>query len=246
VSFAIPANTVKAIIGQLRKYGEVRRGWIGANVQDLTPDLAEGFNVESVAGALAGNITPGGPAALAGLAPGDIVTSIDGQAVANARVMQKRIAESPMGKVLAFGILRKGAPQSIDVRVARRMGKPESRAEVSARSVAGALLGLKVEALSSETRRKLGFGSAVEGVVVSAVALGSPAAEAGVKPGDVILEAGQRRVRNPDELKAQIAAVKREQRPSVLIALHRAGEMVFKALRFQDRKTNTVLKTARR
>ena len=249
VSFAIPANTVKVIVMQLRKFGEVRRGWIGANVQDLTPDLAEGFHLASAHGALVGHVTPGGPAALAGLAPGDIVTRIDAQSIVDARLMQKRIAEAPTGKVLAFGVLRKGSLQQFNIRVARRVEHTERRVGVGAARLQpenSSMLGLGIEALSNELRRKYGFATALDGVVVSAVAAGSPAAEAGVITGDVIVEVAQNCVRNPVELKAQIATARAKKQRVVLMALNRSGEMVFTALRIQAGKIDTPLKTGRR
>ncbi len=249
VSFAIPANTVKVIVMQLRKFGEVRRGWIGANVQDLTPDLAEGFDLASAHGALVGHVTPGGPAALAGLAPGDIVTRIEAQSIVDARLMQKRIAEAPSGKVLAFGVLRKGSLQQFNIRVARRVENTERAVGVGAaprQPESSLMLGLGVEALTSEQRRRSGFGTALDGVVVSGVAPGSSAAEAGVIKGDVIVEVAQNRVRSPVELKAQIVAARVKKLRVVLVALNRSGEMVFKALRVQSRRFDAPLKTAGR
>jgi len=249
VSFAIPANSVKVIVMQLRKFGEVRRGWIGANVQDLTPDLAESFHRASAHGALVGHVTPGGPAALAGLAPGDIVTRIEAQSIVDARFMQKQIAEAPMGKVLAFGVLRKGSLQQFSIRVARRVAQTERPVGVGAaprQPENSSMLGLAVEALTNEQRRRLGLGTALDGVVVSSVVPGSSAAEAGVIMGDVVVEVAQIRIRNTVELKAQIAAARARKQRVVLVTLNRSGEMVFKALRIQAGKIEAPLKTAGR
>ena len=108
------------------------------------------------------------------------------------------------------------------------------------------MLGLSIEALTSDQRRRYGFGTALDGVVVSRVAAGSPAGEAGVIMGDVIVEVAQNRVRNPVEVKAQIGAARAKKQRVVLVALNRSGEMVFKALRIQGRKVDAPLKTAGR
>lgn len=111
ISFAIPSNTVKTIVAQLKANGRVRRGWIGANVQDLGP---------AKHGALVGHLTPGGPAAGAGLKVGDVVTRIDGRAVADSRAMQRLIVESDIGRALELNLVRKGQAHTVSLRVGRR------------------------------------------------------------------------------------------------------------------------------
>ena len=111
ISFAIPSNTVKSIVAQLKANGRVKRGWIGANVQDLGP---------AKRGALIGHVTPGGPAAGAGLKVGDVVTEIDGNQVADSRAMQKLIVESAIGRQLDMSLVRKGQARTVSMRVGRR------------------------------------------------------------------------------------------------------------------------------
>lgn len=111
IGFAIPSNTVKTIVAQLKQGGRVKRGWIGANVQDVAPGAK---------GALVGHVTPGGPAAAAGLRAGDLVTSIDGKAIADSRAMQNLIVEARAGRALAVMLSRKGVEREVAVRVGRR------------------------------------------------------------------------------------------------------------------------------
>jgi serine protease Do len=111
ISFAIPSNTVKTVVAQLKHGGRVKRGWIGANVQDVGP---------AARGALVGHVTPGGPAAGAGLVPGDVVMRIDGKEVADSRAMQKLIVEAEVGRKLDVNLTRKGQARAFTVRVARR------------------------------------------------------------------------------------------------------------------------------
>jgi serine protease Do len=111
ISFAIPSNTVKTIAAQLKANGRVKRGWIGANVQDVGP---------AKRGALVGYLTPGGPAAGAGLKVGDVVSRIDGREVADSRAMQRVIVESGVGRALELSLVRKGQPRTVSIRVGRR------------------------------------------------------------------------------------------------------------------------------
>lgn len=126
IGFAIPSNTVETVVAQLKKHGRVRRGWIGANVQDLTASLAIGAPAPRAKGALIGHVTPGGPAAVAGLLAGDIVVKIDDIAVVDSRSMQKLIVEAAVGRQLSVALVRKGQPRNFPVQVARR---PEAGAK---------------------------------------------------------------------------------------------------------------------
>jgi len=111
IGFSIPSNTVATIVAQLRLHGRVRRGWIGANVEDLEDERS---------GVLVGSVAPGGPAAAAGLKPGDIVTRINGERVKDSRMMQRLVVEAEVGQVLNFDLSRAGRGVAMAVRVARR------------------------------------------------------------------------------------------------------------------------------
>lgn len=253
IGFAIPANTVKTIIAQLRQFGRVRRGWIGANVQDLSADLAEGFSLPNARGALIGHVTPGGPAAKAGLEPGDVVTRIDGKDVADSRDMQQTVVEALSGRVLALEIMRKGRLTTGAVRVARRQdqdnpaatAKPDAGSRGEGPSGAGAL-GFNVSPLTSELRARHRVAPAVGGVVVTGVVPASPAAESGVEAGDIVVEAGRETVASPQQLGEKIAGARNAGRSVVLLTLNRGGELSFKALRFRQPNLEKALKTARR
>ena len=250
IGFAIPSNTVKTIVGQLRQFGHVRRGWIGANVQDLSADLAEGLSLPAARGALIGHVTGAGPAAVAGLRPGDVVTRIDGKDVVDSRAMQQIVVEAPIGRVLSLDVMRKGHPMAAKVRVARRLerdGASAATAPVAPAPNTGlAGLGFDASALTAELRAKYRVAPGVEGAVVIAVLPRLSAAERGIEPGDVVVEAGQDAVRSPQQLSAKIAGAQKAGRAVVVLTLNRGGELSFKALRFAQRNVDKPLKTARR
>lgn len=231
IGFAIPSNTVKAVVGQLKQFGRVRRGWIGANVQDLTPDLALGFGLAGPSGALVGHVTPGGPAAVAGLAPGDVVTRIDETDVVDSRAMQRLVAEAAAGRQLGVNVVRKGAVQTVRVRVGRRPEAAASATTTPRGDAANAGLGFRVAAPTAELRARHGIAPGLEGVVVTAVVPGTAAAEVGIEAGDLIVAVAQQPVRTVPELKAQVAAAAAGGRGVILVTLNRGGEVSFQALR---------------
>lgn len=247
VSFAIPSNTVKFVLAQLRKSGRVRRGWIGANVQDLTPDLAAAFMQSTTNGALVGNVTASGPAAVAGIMPGDIVTKIDGKVVPDSRSMQRAVAEADIGRLLAFNLVRRGLPQQVSVRVSARADTAESAPVTQANSSGRfePLLGLNAQQLNPQTRSRLGLGTSVGALLVLDVAPGSPGAEADVRVDDVIVQVDQKTVSGIVQLKSLIAKARSENRRAMLVTMLRGGETVFKALRLSNRKVDTALVTGR-
>lgn len=252
IGFAIPSNTVKTVVAQLRRYGHVRRGWIGANVQDLTGDLAEGLSLANARGALIGQVTAGGPAAKAGLEPGDVVVRLDGKNITDSRLMQQIVVEAPSGRALALDVMRRGKLMSGAVIVARRQEKtnvdaalPVTRARGAANAGVGGL-GFKVSPLTAEMRAKQRIAPGIEGVSVSTVYPGFPAAENGVEAGDIVVEVGRQAVRSPKQLSERIGDARAAGRGVVLLTLNRGGELSFKALRFAKGQPDKPLKTVRR
>src|SRR4051812_8432108 len=117
IGFAIPANLARDVIQQLRQFGVARRGWIGVRIQGVTPDIAEGFGLPTTQGALIADVTKGGPAAKAGLANGDLVTSFDGKPVPDDRALPRIVADTPIGKTVNMDVLRKGRKQTLRITV---------------------------------------------------------------------------------------------------------------------------------
>ncbi|MHB8762828.1 MAG: DegQ family serine endoprotease [Deferrisomatales bacterium] len=192
IGFAIPINMVKAIVDQLKAGGKVTRGWLGVMIQEVTKDLAPSFGLESPRGALISDVVKGSPADTAGLARGDVILEFDGRAVDKVGELPRLVAERVPGARVRVVVLRKGAQETVEVTLGELKDDPlagQARIEEE--------LGLTVQAVTPELRKHLGL-DADTGVVVSGVEPGSPAATAGVRRGDLLLEVNQREVADLD------------------------------------------------
>lgn len=187
IGFAVPVNMMKAVVAQLEKYGEVRRGQIGVVVQDLTPDLAEALGISAEAGAVVSEVRPGSPAERAGLRPGDAIVAVDGRPVRSATDLRNRIGLAERGTTLTLTVVRNG--RRIDVPVT--VGAPEAPA-LAGGSLAPALAG----ALITEIPEDHPAHGEVEGVYVARVQPGSPAWRFGLREGDIVLAVNRRPVRS--------------------------------------------------
>lgn len=244
VSFSVPANTLKFVMARIEKRGVVQRGWVGASALDLTPDLAAAFGVSTVSGALVGNIVAAGPAALAGLMPGDIITEAGGKPIPDARAFQRRIAETEPGTALKLLVVRKGRQVPFVVQVGMRPGDRKLVAARPAPVIAerGLLLGMALEELTPALRGRLGLGTANMGVHVRSVGAGSPAAEADIRVGDVVQEIGQKRVSGAQSVKDLLRIERSAGKRFALLMLSRDGLTLFKALRLSERHLDTALR----
>src|SRR6185312_14573850 len=117
IGFAIPANLARDVVGQLRRFGAARRGWIGVRIQPVTPEIAEGLNLGTRRGGLIADVTAGGPAARAGLQNGALVVGFDGKPVADDRALPRIVADTPIGKTVNVDLLRKGRKASLRITV---------------------------------------------------------------------------------------------------------------------------------
>ncbi len=232
IGFAVPINLVKKLLPQLREKGKVSRGWLGVGIQDLTPELAAGFGVSPRSGVLVGQVFDGGPAARAGIKPGDIVTHVDGKPVATSRQLTAAVAAIAPGTSVEVKLLRDGKPLSLQVKLADRDegerqaqgdddGDADSDEGGSAQSDDARTLGMRLEPLSEAQARKMGLSPATRALVVKSVSDESPAAGM-VQPGDVILEVNRK---NADSVEAFAAAVKSSSR--VLLRIARGSAQVY-------------------
>jgi len=222
IGFAVPIALVRWVVDQIREHGSVVRGWMGVAVQSVTPDLARSFGLHGAEGALVADVTPGGPASKTGIARGDVIVRWGDRRVQHSRELPLMVALTPPGTRVPVAVVREGRERTVDVTVDRMPA--EERRESRAPSRGGSLeaWGLAVAALGRDDARRLGVKPG-SGVIVNDVAEGSPADEAGVEPGDVVVEANRRAVRSPADLGRALAASPRR----ALLLVRRNGASVF-------------------
>jgi len=238
IGFAVPSNTAVQVLDQLKQYGETRRGWLGVHVQNVTEEIATGLGLQEPKGALVAKISPDSPAAAAGIEPSDVILKFDGQPIDNMRSLPRAVAATPIGKSVSIELLRKGQPMGLTVTVGRLPEGEDVEDAVEAEEEAPApkteredLLGLSIAPLTDELRDRYGIGKSIEGVVITEVTPNSPAAQKNVKPGDVIVEVTQEKVKQPQDVKSRLLAVRKSGRRSVLLLLSDAkGELRFVAV----------------
>lgn len=213
ISFAIPIDLVKNVTEQLKNGGSVSRGWLGVHIQSLDQELADSFNMRSPRGALVANVQPSSPADLAGVQAGDIIVGFDSADVDSANHLPLLVGTTPIGKQVPLVVLRDGAEKTLQVKIDRLKDENEV-VKVSASKNSGAL-GLSVAPLTDEEREAAKLGKA--GVAVRGVEPDSPAAQAGLQEGDVILALNNSNVSTPEELKSKVVAAPKDKPLAVLI-----------------------------
>lgn len=233
IGFAIPSETATMVIDQLRQFGETRRGWLGVKIQSVTEEIAESVGVKENTGAMVSSVTPNGPAAKAGIEAGDVVLKFDGKEISTMRGLPRVVAQTPIGKTVDVELLRKGQKKSVRVAIGRLVEDEAASAE-SDTTTERALIGLKLAPLTDELRRKFGLKDTVNGVVITEVDPGSPAAQSRAKVGDVIIEAGEEAVSSVADVANRIDAVRKTGRRTILLRLESStGEFKSVALPFR-------------
>jgi serine protease Do len=209
LGFATPINTAKRLLSQL-KQGKVVRGYLGMGIQEVDEQVKEAFNLPDARGALVENVTPGKPADLAGIKPGDVVVEVDGHAVRNNRDLIDYISYLPLGSSVKLTIIRNGQRQTVTAKTAER----PIEGQIADDDVKGGdnaparnKLGMSVDNLSPALRQSYGIDDTARGVVVTSVKEVSPAGDA-LNEGDVISEVQGKKINSVDDFRAAIDATK--------------------------------------
>jgi serine protease Do len=222
IGFAIPASTVHDVVAQLLAHGRVARGWLGVEVQAITPEMAASFGAKDLKGAIVANVVPGGPAQKAGFHQGDLVVAINGAAVNDSRELTRRVAALQAGATATFTVIREGSKQQLTAKVGVRKEQqiasndnPDQPTSMPATTAEA--MGLGLAAVTPDVRRAYNLGQDADGVVITKVDPNSDAADKGVQPGDVIVSIANKPVHSPQEIKSRVADAKAQGRSAVLV-----------------------------
>ncbi len=239
IGFAIPASVIHDVIAQLQAHGHVDRGYLGVNIQTITPDIAATLNVNSTKGALVAEVIAGGPAAQAGFQQGDVVTALNGRTVEDSRDLTRHIASLPAGSTATFTIMRDGHLKALKAKIGNRPdqevadnGDPD--ADNGAGGPNGVLpqqaMGLGLGAVTPQARRNFNIDESIDGVLVTRVDPDSDAGDKGIQPGDVVLRVANKPVHSPREILAQVAAARSAGQHTVLLLVSTQAGMRFVAV----------------
>jgi S1-C subfamily serine protease len=224
IGFAIPIDTVKAVEQELAAHGSVRRGWLGVSIQPLTPDLAEAFGAKGEKGVLVNRVIPGSPAATGGVRMGDILIAWGKARIGGVKEFRRQVAGTAPDEAVPVEALRDGRRFLVTVKVSEAEGKSQVRRPPS-REPADPL-GMAVSAVHPRILRELELRGGVEVTFVDAA---SPAWDAGVREGDILLVVNRETVNDVDAYRKAVARLPRGTAVSALVS--REGELLFVALR---------------
>ncbi|RLB16010.1 MAG: peptidase [Deltaproteobacteria bacterium] len=227
IGFAIPINMAKELLPQL-KSGKIIRGWLGVMIQDITSELAKSFGLSTTKGVLVSDVTKGSPADKAGLERGDVIKRFNGKEVKDSHMLSRTVAATRPKTKVTIDIVRDGKEKSLQVLIGTM---PKSQEAVSPENANA--WGLTVQEMSPDLARHLNLNPDEEGVVISGVKPGSPAAEAGLRPGDIIKEVDRKEIKDLDDY--QRAMQKATKSGSVLFLIKRGDGTLFVVLKQSEK-----------
>ena len=232
IGFSVPANEAKPVAEQLIKFGETRRGWLGVKLQSLTPDVAEGLGLEKdkQKGALVADVTAGGPSDKGGLKAGDVIVGFNGHSVDDGRTLRRVVAEAEVGMEVTVKVIRDKKERELKVTLGRledgeKQAAPDAPkpADKNIAAPVAPVLGMGLVELTDEFRSKYKVDAKIKGVLVSEVAAGSSAADKAILPGDVILEAGGKKVATAADVAAAVEQAVKDDKTSILVLITRGN-----------------------
>jgi serine protease Do len=241
IGFAVPSKTVAGVVDQLRQFGELRRGWLGVRIQQVTDEIAESLSIKPARGALIAGVDDKGPAKPAGIEPGDVVITFDGKDIKEPKDLSRVVADTAVGKAVDVVVIRKGKEETKQVTLGRLDDgdKPvpasiKSQPDPADKPVTQKALGLDLTALSKDLRTRYKIKDSVKGVIITNVDTGSDAADKRLSAGDVIVEVAQEAVTNAADVKKRVDQLKKDGKKSILLLVSNAdGELRFVALSVQ-------------
>jgi serine protease Do len=224
--FAIPAQIAHATADQIIKTGSVHHGYVGISMNDVTPENAHFFNLSEATGAIVAQVSPNSPASRAGLQNGDVIEQLNGQKIANSGALQMAISGFTPGTKVQLGILRNGHTQTVDLTLGEFSNNgqvADNEGDGKGPAAQGGKLGLAMSDLTPDVRQQLHLPEDVKGAAIASVRPGSPAEEAGLQPGDVIVQVNRKAVDSASQAVAGVHAIPAGQ-DVLLLVWSRGGE----------------------
>jgi serine protease Do len=236
IGFAVPSKIVQAVVSQLQQYGEIRRGWLGVKIQQVTDEIAESLNLKPARGALVAGVDDKGPAKPAGIEAGDVIVKFDGKDIKEMRDLPRIVADTPVGRDVEVVIIRKGKEEKKTVKLGRL--EDDKPVKASAKSepqpekpVVQKSLGLQLSAMTDEVRKKYKIKNSVKGVVITGVDSNSAAADKRLAAGATIVAIEQEQVKAPADVQRRVDSLKKAGKKTALLLVATAeGDMLFVAL----------------
>ncbi len=229
IGFAAPSNMARSVMDSLVKLGKVVRGWLGVSIQEVTPLLAKEFGLSDAAGALVSDVLPNSPAEKAGIKREDVIISFMGQPIENASYLRNIVARTSVGTRASVKIIRDKKEKEIVVTISAQPKEVAPDGEEGEEKVFEAsLFGMDVQEITPEMIEQFDLQKGEEGVIVVGVDAGSPADEAGLREGDVIVEVNRKRIRDLKGYNSIFSKIKKGE--TVLLLIRRQGNLFFLSL----------------
>jgi serine protease Do len=237
IGFAIPSNLAKPIVEQLKEKGRVERGWLGVQVQAVTPELASALGLDEPRGALVSDVIPESPAARARLKQGDVIVGFDGRKVEEMRDLPRIVAETPADKQVELRVWRDKREVTQSVTIAKQDQRAQQLAlgetpdaATPGETAPSETLGATLAPLTADLRQQYQISEEVKGVVVTGIEAGGIAAEQGLREGDVIVAVDQEQVDSPADVEKLAKAAKDQKKGPLLLLVNRGGNQLFVGL----------------
>ncbi len=238
IGFATPSASVMPVIDQLEQFHETRRGWLGVRIQPVDDTIADSLGLGKARGALIAGVDDKGPAKPAGILPGDVIVKFDGKDIKESRDLPRLVASMPVGRSVDVVIVRDGKEATKTVILGRledgeqKTALADEKDDVQKEDAVSKALGMEFSGLTDDARKTFKIKDSIKGVVVTSVEPGSPAADSGLKPGDVIEEVNHQAVEHPSDVAKAIESAKKDgKKPALLLVSNGEGIVRFVAVR---------------
>ncbi len=229
IGFAIPMNMANRIVSQLQASGKVVRGWLGVHVQQITPEIKQGLNLPDDNGALISDIAPGSPADNSGLKRGDVIVAVNNMQIMDEDDLPKYVANLSPGTKANFKIIRDGKSKTLGIKLSEFPEQQQVSSGKKSTNKTDTAIGLIVDEITPQIQRSYKLKDN-NGVIVVKVLSGSAAQQAGIKAGDIILEANRKKIRNVQDIENEFSKITKG--TSVLLLINRSNQTIYVGLKY--------------